>query len=74
MLGDSFTFGFAVRDEETFCQLIEQGLRNQGYPIEVVNGGVSGYSPTLHYISLRDEFLALDPVLVILWYDLGDLQ
>jgi DNA-binding response OmpR family regulator len=74
MLGDSYTFGFPVRDEETFCHLIEQGLRAEGYAVEVVNGGISGYSPTLEYLSLREEFLQFDPDLVILWYDLGDLQ
>jgi len=74
MLGDSFTFGFPVRDEETFCRVIEQGLNAQGYPVEVINGGVSGYSPTLEYISLRDQFFRFDPDLVILWYDRGDLQ
>jgi len=74
MLGDSFTFGFPVKDEETFCSLIERGLRERGYPVEVVNGAVSGYSPTLEYILLRDELLALEPDLVILWYDRGDLQ
>ena len=74
MVGDSFTFGFPVQDEETFCALIEQGLRAQGYPVEVINGGVSGAAPTLHYIALRDQFLDFEPDLVILWYDLGDLQ
>ena len=74
MLGDSFTFGFPVKDDETFCRLIEQRLRAKGYPVEVVNGGVSGYSPTLEYVSLRDEYLSFEPDLVILWYDLGDLQ
>ena len=74
MLGDSYTFGFPVQDEETFCYLIEQGLKAKGFPIDVVNAGVSSYSPTLHYLSLRDEFLAFDPDVVILWYDLGDLQ
>ena len=74
MLGDSYTFGFPVQDDETFCALIEQGLKAKGFPVDVVNAGVSSYSPTLHYISLRDEFLAFDPDLVVLWYDLGDLQ
>ena len=74
MLGDSYTFGFPVQDEETFCALAERGLRARGLPVEVINGGVSGYSPTLHYLSLRDEFLQFEPDLVILWYDLGDLQ
>ena len=66
MLGDSFTFRFPVRDEETFCVLIAQGLRVQGLPFDVVNAGVSGYSPTPEYISLRDEFLSFDPDLVVL--------
>lgn len=74
MLGDSFTFGFPVNDEETFAHLIEQGLRARGYPVEVINGGVSGYSPTLEYVSLRDDFLKFEPDLVMVWYDYGDLQ
>ena len=74
MMGDSFTFGFPVRDEEAFCHLIEEGLRAQGLPVEVINAGVSGYAPTLHYISLRDQYLDFDPDLVVLWYDLGDIQ
>lgn len=74
VLGDSFTFGFPVQDEETFCSLLEARLRARGYAVEVVNAGVSSYSPTLHYISLRDAWLAFEPDLVMLWYDLGDLQ
>ena len=73
MLGDSYTFGFPVQDHETFCALVERGLKDRGYPVEVINGGVSGSSPTLHYLSLRDQFLTFEPDLVILWYDLGDL-
>jgi len=74
MLGDSYTFGYYVREEETFCQLIGEQLAAQGLPVDVVNGGVPSYSPTLHYISLRDQFLQFEPDLVVLWYDLGDLQ
>ena len=74
MLGDSFIFGFPVRDEETSCWLVEHRLRAEGYPVEVINGGVSGYSPTLEYLSLRDEFLSFEPDLVVLWVDLGDVQ
>ena len=73
MLGDSFTFGYPVRDDETFCHLIEAGLRAKGLRAEVVNGGVSGYSPTLSYLSLREEFLTFEPDLVVLWFDLGDV-
>lgn len=74
VIGDSYTFGFPVQDEETFAARMESLLRAQGYPVEVVNGGASGYSTTLHYISLRDQYLSFEPDLVILWFDLGDLQ
>lgn len=74
LLGDSFTFGFPVKDEEAFAQVAQELLRAQGYPVEVINGGVSGYATTLHYVSLRDQYLAFEPDLVLLWYDLGDLQ
>ena len=74
LLGDSYIFGFPVRDEETAAVLIQRTLTRQGDPVEVINGGVSGYSPTLHYLSLRDQFLAFEPDVVVLWYDLGDLM
>lgn len=38
-LGDSFVFGFGVRDEETFSAVLEKK-----YPdLEVINAGVAGY-------------------------------
>jgi lysophospholipase L1-like esterase len=74
LLGDSFTFGFPVRDEETFAARIGEALRAKGLPVEILNGGQSGYSPTLHYLTLRDQLLAYEPDVVVLWSDLGDLQ
>lgn len=74
MMGDSFTFGFPVRDEETFSAIVERRLTDQGLPVDIVNGGVSGYAPTLHYVSLRDQFLEFQPDAVILWFDFGDIQ
>ena len=74
MMGDSFTFGFPVQDHETFSTLVARALSERHEPVDIVNGGVSGYSTTLHYISLRDQFLQFDPDLVVLWYDLSDLQ
>jgi lysophospholipase L1-like esterase len=74
VMGDSYTFGFPVEDQETFAKRMESLLKAQGYPVEIVNGGASGYSTTLHYISLRDQFLSFQPDLVILWFDLSDVQ
>ena len=74
MMGDSYTFGFPVADGETFSERIERGLQAKGGRVQVVNAGVSGSSPTLHYLSLRDQFLSFDPDLVMVWFDLGDVQ
>lgn len=61
MLGDSFTEGTGVKQEETFSALLEKALG-----IEVVNAGVSGYSPLQEYLWLKDQGLKLNPDLVIL--------
>lgn len=55
ILGDSFVFGSAVNDKETFCYLLEEelnrGLEYKKY--EVINGGIVSYSPVLEYILLK---------------------
>lgn len=46
VVGDSFTEGFGVEIEEAFVTLLEENLNNSGKvrPVQVVNGGVGGYS------------------------------
>lgn len=39
VLGDSFPFGFGVKDDEVFTQ----GIESAGRPLEVLNFGVPGY-------------------------------
>ena len=41
-LGDSLTAGYGLAKEQSVPSLIESHLRNEGYPYEVVNAGVSG--------------------------------
>ena len=41
-LGDSLTAGYGLSKEESVPSLIQQRLRDAGYPHEVVNAGVSG--------------------------------
>jgi|TARA_Y100000294_G_scaffold75165_2_gene70825 hypothetical protein len=41
-LGDSITFGIGARD---YPRRLEAGLNRRGIPVELVNGGVEGYSP-----------------------------
>ncbi len=41
-LGDSLTAGYGLAKEESVPSLIQERLRDAGYPYEVVNAGVSG--------------------------------
>jgi len=41
-LGDSLTAGFGLSEAEAFPALIDDALRERGWDVDVVNGGVSG--------------------------------
>ena len=41
-LGDSLTAGFGLDEDDSYPALIERRLREQGYHLRVINGGVSG--------------------------------
>lgn len=78
MLGDSFTGGRGVRDDETFAVLVERSLNEAdaagaGRTVEVVNAGVNSYSPILSYLQLARQLPPLEPDLVVLTFDMGDL-
>src|SRR3989344_1096256 len=71
MLGDSFTAGGGVNGDETFSWLLERRLNSTA---EVINAGVDSYSPILEYNRLEKELIHLMPNLIILNYDMGDIQ
>ena len=76
LLGDSFTFGMRVADEEVFARKLEQRLR-AAYPgrsIEVINAGVLSYCPLLEYLQYRDRLHIFEPDLVVLNFDMSDVQ
>ena len=72
-IGDSFTFGVGAEEDETIPFLIGKGLKDEGRKIEVINAGFGSYSPVLHYLKLRDEYLEFKPDLVLLFFDFSDL-
>lgn len=78
MLGDSFTMGKGVEDDQTFSVLVEQLLRPTyaacgGSEIEVLNAGVDSYTPLLSYIQFSRKLVRFAPDLVILNLDHSDL-
>lgn len=74
VLGDSFTEGVGVPLNESIPKQLESMLSNAGYSVEVINGGISSYSPILEYIYLENDGVLLSPDLVILNLDLTDVQ
>ena len=74
MLGDSFTQGYGVEENQTFSSLLEARLRTDGLDAEVINAGVVSYSPIVEYLYLKTRGLALKPDVVVLNFDMSDVQ
>lgn len=74
MLGDSFTIGEGVTDEETFSHVLESILNGGGgRRYEVVNLGIQSYTPILEYLTLEAHIETLEPNLVIMNFDMSDV-
>ena len=70
ILGDSFTEGLQVEEGRNFCEQLQHSL-NKNSPLtdkyfEVINAGVSGYSPISGYLFFKRELTGLKPDIVIL--------
>jgi lysophospholipase L1-like esterase len=80
VVGDSFTFGWAVEEEETIAGQLRAMLSDRQPTVEVINAGYhDGLSPDAYYAYLRREGIALRPdvILVVLYTgnditDIGD--
>lgn len=70
VLGDSFTFGDEVGDDETYVHLLEQGLPGS----RVSNFGVHGYGHDQMLILLREHGEAARPDLVLLGFVYADIH
>ncbi len=77
-LGDSFTFGHGVANNETYPQIVENDLNAlpSPYRVKVLNFGVDGYNVKTMTDTLRYWVLSLKPDLVIMGiiYDDFDLM
>lgn len=69
-LGDSYTFGWAVEDDEAYPSVLADELAGEG--IEVVNAGVPGYSSAQEASFAAAHWEALDPDLVVLGFVMND--
>ena len=77
VLGDSYTFGSRVNDEETFPFLIEKFLNDSpllNKRIEVINGGHGAYSTREEYEYLLERGIKLNPDMVIVAWFPNDIK
>lgn len=73
-LGNSCTFGWGVRQEETYPKVLEKILSDSlpGRKVEVINAGVTGYSSLQGLRLFEREILKLQPDLVTVCYGWND--
>jgi hypothetical protein len=70
VLGDSFTFGQDVSDDDTYCRQLEQRLPGA----EVLNFGVHGYGHDQMLLYLREEGVKYRPDVVLLGFLYDDME
>jgi lysophospholipase L1-like esterase len=76
-LGDSVTFGYGVRLEETYLKVLEGRLNARAAPglrYEVINAGVEECGLDAYYHALRTLSPVLEPDLVLVGIVLNDIQ
>jgi len=71
-LGDSFTYGFGVNDDQTFAYLTEKRLLNDRFSVEVINAGNSGRGTDYELRFFQVLGYKFKPDLVILCFCAND--
>lgn len=72
-LGDSLTFGWGVKQEETFATLLEEDLSSD-YPTEVINFGTGNYNTEQEVNLFKEKGLKYNPDKVVLFYFINDAE
>ena len=72
-LGDSLTFGWGVKEEETFATLIEEDMNSQS-PTEVINFGTGNYNTEQEVNLFIEKGLKYNPDKVVLFYFINDAE
>jgi lysophospholipase L1-like esterase len=75
VMGDSFTFGLGVEDDESVPANLQEVLRERlaRDDVGVLNAGVISYSPFIQREAFREVVSHYAPTLTILMLDLGDV-
>jgi hypothetical protein len=74
MLGDSFTYGFGVNDDQTFAALVEKDLRADRLSVEVLNAGCPGKGTDYALKCFQTVGRKFHPDLTVLGFFCNDFQ
>lgn len=75
VIGDSYTEGFGLSENDTFPSQLERALTAKGAGRwQVLNGGTLGFSPALYTKYFDKYFLNLSPEVVLLNLDFTDFN
>lgn len=77
VLGDSMTFGLEANQEEIFCHLLEDKLKDiyKTEKIDVMNFGITGFSTAQELICLKRYAPLYNPnVFILIMYECNDFE
>lgn len=73
-LGDEITLAPQTPLDNTFCARLQHDFPEcQGRRVEVVNAGIPDYCPLLSYLQMKHQLLGLQPDLVVVNFEMGDV-
>ncbi len=74
-LGDSFTEGFGVVYDDTWCSVLKRTLnKDSTNRVNIINGGFSGSDPFFSYRIFRERLISYNPDLVLLVINGSDIM
>ncbi|GAB4344361.1 MAG: hypothetical protein Kow0089_20860 [Desulfobulbaceae bacterium] len=71
-IGDSFTFGMGVEEEQSWTRILEQELRSRGHDVRIANLGRPGADPLDYLDAATRAIPLLEPDLVLVAVLQGD--
>lgn len=74
VIGDSYTEGQGVEEDQTFSALLEKKFQSAGNPVFFINCGISGAGPFEHLRLLKEVALLYHPDKVILAIYANDID
>lgn len=74
VLGDSMTFGWGAKEEDTYPKVLERLLNRNGRRYEVINAGVGNYNSAQEVAYFRERGILLQPDEVILGFYINDAE